>query len=155
MAGIMKVDDTLNSNEGKGFVTINGKTRELFELTKLEAYIELIVSERKMLGHRMVKHKIAGAKGSGSITMYFNNSDILKEVINYIKTGKSPEISIQTYNEDPTSSVGRQEIVLRHVIIAKLLAGKIDIESEDGLTQEADFTFDDVDGLEYFREPNN
>lgn len=151
MGNIMKVDDTLNSNEGKGFVTINGITRELFELKKIEAFIELIVSERKMLGHRMIKHKVAGAKGSGSIEMYFNNSDLLKEVINYIKSGKSPEISIQTYNDDPTSNVGRQEVVLRHVIIAKLLACKLDVESEDGLTQEADFTFDDIDGLEYFK----
>ena len=80
---MLKVENTLNSNEGKGFVTINEKTRELFELTKLEANIELIVSERKILGHRMVAHKVCGAKGSGSITMFFNNSDILKEMINY------------------------------------------------------------------------
>lgn len=151
MSEKMLVNDTLNANEGKGFVTINGKTRELFELKKLEAFIELIVSERKMLGHRMTQHKVVGAKGTGNIAMYFNNSDILKEVINYIKTGKSPDISIQAYNEDPTSSVGRQEVVLRRVIISKLLAILIDAESEDGLTQEADFTFDDIDGLEYFK----
>ena len=152
---MLKVENTLNSNEGKGFVTLNGKTRELFELTKLEANIELIVSERKILGHRMVAHKVCGAKGSGSITMFFNNSDILKEMINYIKTGKSPKISIQMYNDDPTSDIGRQEMVLKDVIIAKLLAGKIDVDSEDGLTQEADFTFDDIDGLEYFKTTEN
>ena len=76
-------------------------------------------------------------------------------MINYIKTGKSPKISIQMYNDDPTSDIGRQEMVLKDVIIAKLLAGKIDADSEDGLTQEADFTFDDIDGLEYFKTTEN
>lgn len=147
---VLNVQDTLNGNEGKGFITLNGKTRELFELTKIEANIELIVSERKILGNRMTQNKVTGAKGTGSITMYFNNAELLKEVQNYLKTGKYPEISIQAYNDDPSSSVGRQEVVLRNVIINKLLAVKIDTDSEDGITQESDFTFGGIDGLKYF-----
>lgn len=85
---MMKVENTLNGNEGKGFVTIDGKTRELFELLKLEANIELIVSERKVLGNRMVQHKVVGAKGTGSITMYFNNAELLKTVQTYLQKVK-------------------------------------------------------------------
>ena len=146
----MKVQDTLNGNEGKVFVTMNGKTRELCELLKLEEYIELNVSERKILGYRMTQNKVCGAKGTGSISMYFNNAELLKEVQNYLKTGQYPEISIQAYVEDKTSTVGRQEVVLRNVIINKLLAIKIDLDSEDGLSDESDFTFGDIDALEYF-----
>lgn len=152
---MMKVENTLNGNEGKGFVTIDGKTRELFELQKLEAFLELIVSERKVLGNRMVQHKVVGAKGTGSITMYFNNAELLKTVQAYIQKGKMPEISIQAYNEDPASSVGRQEIILRDVIISKLLAVKLDGDSEDALTHESDFTFNRMDGLEYFKTVEN
>ena len=152
---MMKVENTLNGNEGKGFVTIDGKTRELFELLKLEANIELIVSERKVLGNRMVQHKVVGAKGTGSITMYFNNAELLKTVQTYLQKGKMPEISIQAYNEDPASHVGRQEMILRDVIISKLLAIKIDGDSEDALTHESDFTFNRMDGLEYFKTVEN
>lgn len=152
---MMKVENTLNGNEGKGFVTIDGKTRELFELQKLEAVIELIVSERKVLGNRMVQHKVVGAKGTGSITMYFNNAELLKTVQTYLQKGKMPEISIQAYNEDPASDVGRQEIILRDVIISKLLAVKLDGDSEDALTHESDFTFNRMDGLEYFKTVEN
>lgn len=152
---MMKVENTLNGNEGKGFVTIDGKTRELFELLKLEANIELIVSERKVLGNRMVQHKVVGAKGTGSITMYFNNAELLKTVQTYLQKGKMPEISIQAYNEDPASNVGRQEMILRDVIISKLLAIKIDGDSEDALTHESDFTFNRMDGLEYFKTVEN
>lgn len=152
---MMKVENTLNGNEGKGFVTIDGKTRELFELQKLEAVIELIVSERKVLGNRMVQHKVVGAKGTGSITMYFNNAELLKTVQTYLQKGKMPEISIQAYNEDPASDVGRQEMILRDVIISKLLAVKLDGDSEDALTHESDFTFNRMDGLEYFKTVEN
>lgn len=152
---MMKVEDTLNGNEGKGFVTIDGKTRELFELLKIEANIELTVAERKIMGSRMVKHKVTGAKGTGSLTMYFNNVELLKLVQNYIKTGKQPKISIQAYNNDPSSSVGKNEVVLRDVIISKLLALKLDADSEDALQQESDFTFDDIDSLEYFKDIYN
>lgn len=152
---MMKVQNTLNGNEGKGFVTIDGKTRELFELQKLEAVIELIVSERKVLGNRMVQHKVVGAKGTGSITMYFNNAELLKTVQTYLQKGKMPEISIQAYNQDPSSDVGRQEMILRDVIISKLLAVKLDGDSEDALTHESDFTFNRMDGLEYFKTVEN
>ena len=152
---MMKVQNTLNGNEGKGFVTIDVKTRELFELQKLEAVIELIVSERKVLGNRMVQHKVVGAKGTGSITMYFNNAELLKTVQTYLQKGKMPEISIQAYNQDPASDVGRQEMILRDVIISKLLAVKLDGDSEDALTHESDFTFNRMDGLEYFKTVEN
>lgn len=148
---LMKVEDTLNGNEGKGFVTINGKTRELFELLKIEANLELTVAERKVMGNRMVQHKVVGAKGTGSLTMYFNNSELLKLVQTYIKTGKQPKISIQAYNNDPSSSVGKNEVVLRDVIISNLLAIKLDADSEDALQHESDFTFDDIDSLQYFK----
>lgn len=145
------VQDTLNGNEGKGYITINGKTRELFELLNLEAKIEMIVSERKVMGNRFTQYKVAGAKGSGNIKMYFNNADLLKEIQNYIKTGFYPQISIQAYIDDATSSVGRQEVVLRDVVINEVLAIKLDAETEDGLTHESDFNFGDIDGLEYFK----
>ena len=99
----------------------------------------------------MAQNKVVGAKGTGSLKMYFNNADLLKEVQNYIKTGKYPDISIQAYVDDKTSSVGRQEVVLRDVIINQLTAIKLDAETEDGLTEESDFTFGDLDGLEYFK----
>lgn len=147
----LTAQDTINGNEGKGYLTINGKTRELFELLNIDARIEMVISERKVMGNRMAQNKVVGAKGTGSLKMYFNNADLLKEVQNYIKTGKYPEISIQAYVDDKTSSVGRQEVVLRNVIINQLTAIKLDAETEDGLTEESDFTFGSLDGLEYFK----
>lgn len=46
-------------------------------------------------------------------------------------------------------------MILRDVIINKLLAIKIDGDSEDALTHESDFTFNRMDGLEYFKTVEN
>ncbi len=148
----MLVNDTLNGNEGKGFITIDGKNRELFELISIEANLELTVSERKIMGSRLTQNKVTGGKGTGNIKMYFNNSDLLKIAKNYINTGKYPEISIQAYVDDKTSSVGKQEVILRNVIIPNLLVIKLDFDSEDGLQFESDFSFGRIDGLSYFKE---
>lgn len=148
----LKGRDTINANEGKGFITVNGKTRELFELLNLDAKYEMIVSERKIMGKRMPQYKVIGAKGTGNIKMYFNNTELLKEVQNFIKTGVYPEISVQAYIEDNTSAYGKNEVVLRNVIINTLSVIKLDAESEDGLSEESDFTFDEVDILQYLEE---
>ena len=73
--------DTVSGHEGKGFITIDGHNREAFGLSKFKTDLELTVSEKRMLGHRMTQHKVTGAKGSGSMTMYHMNS----EMINYAK----------------------------------------------------------------------
>lgn len=144
--------DTINSNEGKGFVTVNGKTRELFELLHLNADLEMVVSERKIMGKRMPQPKVIGAKGTGNIKMYFNNTELLKEIQNFIKTGFYPDISIQAYVNDKTSIYDKHEVVLRSVILNKTALIKLDAESEDGLSDETDFTFGDFEVLQYLKE---
>lgn len=54
-----RLDDTISSHEGKAFATIDGQNRELFELSKLNAQIDLNVISKRMLGHRMTQHKVA------------------------------------------------------------------------------------------------
>lgn len=83
-----RLSDTISSKEGTAIITINGKNRVLFEISSLKAQLDLTVQARRMMGHRMVQHKVVGAEGTGSMTMYFMNSDMLKMAIQYIKSGK-------------------------------------------------------------------
>ena len=73
----------------------------------------------------------------------------------YIKEGKVPQISIQTTNEDPASTVGRRVVVMRNCILAKAPGAYLDDSSEDLNTVDTDFTFDDVDELESYAFPEN
>lgn len=155
MTNYTKLDDTLSGSEGKGFITRGGQNREMFEISKVDAHITLSVTEKKLLGHRMKQHKVNGATGEGSGTFYFMNSDALKEFINYKKNGVYPACTLQFTNEDPQSTVGRQTVTLFHVIFKTIQVAYLEDDSEDPITFDADFTFDDCDCLEAFQLPEN
>lgn len=151
----VQLSDTISSKEGKAFITIDGQNRELFEISSLKAQLDLTIQARNMLGHRMTQHKVVGAEGTGSMTMYFMNSDMLKIAIGYIKDGKIPDIKLQVKNEDNQSTIGKQEIMLTGVLLATIPVTNLDDQSDDPITVDTDFTFDDIDGLSFFELPSN
>lgn len=154
MSDYTRLSDTIAATEGKSYITMNGQNRELFELQSIRAQIDLTVQERRMLGHRMTQHKVVGATGTGSATLYFMNSDHLNQAIQYIKTGSRLPIKVQIKNEDQQSTVGKQEVVLENVIFATIPVAAVE-ESDDPITFDTDFTFDNIDNLESFQLPAN
>mgnify|MGYP004445578887 CR=1 FL=1 len=150
-----RLADTISAKEGKAFITINGQNRELFEIVSIKAQLDLNVQSKRMLGHRMTQHKVIGAEGTGSMTMYFMNSDMLKLALNYIKNGKYGGLKLQVKNQDIQSTVGSQEVVLLNVLLKTIPVASIDAESDDPITVDTDFTFDDIEGLKYFGLPEN
>lgn len=155
MGNYTKISDLVSGNEGSAFITIDGQNRYFFELSKIEASIEFTVIAKKLLGHRMKQHKVVGAEGKGSMTIYNVSPAALAVYQEYIKTGKTPQISIQTTNEDTSSTVGRRTVVMRNIIMAKVPVTNIDDPSEDLNTVDTDFTFDDLDELESYVLPEN
>lgn len=150
-----RLPDTISAHEGKAYITIDGQNRELFEISSLTAQIDLTVQERRMLGHRMTQHKVVGASGTGSMTIYFMNSQMLNQAIQYLRTGNYKGLKIQVKNEDPQSTVGKQEVVLLNVILATIPVTTLDDQSDDPITFDTDFTFDDIEVLEGFKLPEN
>ena len=155
MSNYTRLADTISSKEGKAFITIDGVNRELFEISSLKAQLDLIIQSRRMMGHRMTQHKVTGAEGTGSMTMYFMNSDMLKLAIAYIKQGKYGGLKLQVRNEDAQSTIGAQEVVMLNVLLKTIPVATIHDESHDPITIDTDFTFDDLDGLSYFTLPEN
>ncbi|WMJ90629.1 phage tail tube protein [Anaerocolumna sp. MB42-C2] len=151
----LKLADTISSKEGTAFITIDGKYRELFEISTLKAQIDLTVQARRMLGHRMTQHKVVGAEGTGSMTMYFMNSEMLQVAFNYLKGGDFSNITITVKNEDPQSSIGKQEVTLSNVVLKTIPVTTLDDQSDDPITIDTDFTFDDITGLSSFKLPEN
>lgn len=150
-----RLADTISSKEGKAYITINGVNRELFEISSLKAQLDLTVQARRMLGHRMTQHKVIGAEGTGSMTMYFMNSDMLRLALDYIKNGNYGGIKLQVKNEDKQSTVGAQEVMLLNVILKTIPVVNLDDQSDDPITIDTDFTFDDLEGLSFFNSPEN
>lgn len=151
----VRLKDTISSKEGKAFITIDGQNRELFEISSINAQLDLVIQSKPMLGHRMTQHKVVGAEGTGSMTMYFMNSDMLKMAIAYIKDGSLPDIKLQIKNEGAQSTVGKQDVILLGVLLSTIPVANLDDSSEDPITIDTDFTFDDIEGLSFFDLPSN
>lgn len=151
----VRLADTISSKEGKAYITINGQNRELFEISSLNAQLDLKILARQMMGHRMTQHKVVGAEGTGNMTMYFMNSDMLKLAIAYIKNGSYGGIKLQVKNEDEQSTIGKQEVVLLNVILATIPVATLNDQSDDPITIDTSFTFDDIEGLSFFDLPAN
>ncbi|MDB1956513.1 phage tail tube protein [Clostridium tertium] len=150
-----RLADTISSKEGKAYININGSNRELFEIVSLKAQLDLTVQSKRMMGHRMTQHKVIGAEGTGSMTMYFMNSDMLRLALDYIKNGKYGGLKLQVKNEDEQSTVGTQEVLLLNVLLKTIPVAVLDADSDDPVTIDTDFTFDDIEGLNYFDLPEN
>lgn len=155
MGNYTKIADLVTGSEGSAFITMDGQNRYFFELSKIEADIEFTVIAKKLLGHRMKQHKVVGAEGKGSMTIYNVSPAALAAYQQWIKEGKVPTISIQTTNEDAAATIGRRTVVMRNVILAKVPVVSLDDESEELSTTETDFTFDDIDDLESYVLPEN
>lgn len=139
----MEYADAIIGKEGKIFMTISGKTREIGELVSLEAKVELTTTDIKVVGRRMVGKKVTGANGSGSIKFHFIQGALREITANYLKTGVYPIIDIQAINDDPSVKGSRIVHNLKGCIFSNNLLNKIDADTDDAVLEESDFTFND------------
>ena len=148
----LKAGDTISGQEGRAYATINGQVEEMFYIRTLEATIEKQKTEVRTLGRRGVQHKASGWTGSGTMTIYYVTTLFRQLMLDYIKNGRDIYFDVTIVNEDPTSSIGRQTVVLKNVNLDSVMAARLDTETEV-LDEEISFTFDDVDIMDSFTNP--
>ncbi|MGH2080076.1 phage tail tube protein [Aerococcus urinaeequi] len=148
----LQAGDTISGREGTAFVTIDGQNFAMFELKNITATVELAKTEVNTLGKRTTQQKVTGASGTGSMTIHKVTSRYAKIGIDYIKSGRVPNITIKITNNDPQSTIGRQTTLLKNVIFDSVIIASLDVDAEI-LEEDADFTFDDAELLEAFKQP--
>lgn len=148
----LRAGDTISGQEGRAIAVIDGNIENLFFIKTLEATFEKTKTEVKALGHRGVQHKGTGWSGSGSMTLYYVSSLFRKLALKYAKEGKDTYFNATIENDDPTSTIGKQTIVLYNCNIDSTIIAKLDTDS-DVLEEDIDFTFDDFDILDSFGQP--
>jgi hypothetical protein len=146
----MRAEDVISGKMGKCYATINGNVEEMLYVKNIEASVEKNKGEVPVLGRTGMQHKAGGWNGTGSMTIYYTTSIFRKMMIEYVKTGKDTYFDLIIENEDPTSSIGKQIIVLKGVNLDSVIVSKLDVESEQ-LDEEISFTFQDVDMDEEFK----
>lgn len=148
----LRAGDTISGQEGKATSVIDGNVQDMFYVKTLEATFEKTKAEVKTLGKRGTQHKGTGWSGAGSMTIYYVTSIFREMALKYAKTGKDTYFNITIVNDDPTSTIGKQTVVLYNCNIDSVILAKLDTDS-DTLDEDIDFTFDDFDILDSFGNP--
>lgn len=151
--GYMNERDAISGKQATAYATINGRVEELFYAKTLEATIEKNKADVPILGRTSVGKKAAGWSGSGTLTVYYITSLFRKLTEEYIKTGRDFYFDLMVVNEDPSSTVGKQTVMLKNCNLDSVIAAKFDASSDDMLEEELAFTFDGYELNDEFSAP--
>ncbi len=146
---IMHAKDAISASLAECVVEMDGKRYNFMQAIDIEAKMKKTKKKVPILGKTGGGNKATGWEGSGKAKFYYNTSVFRKIAIDYINTGKDIYFDMIIRNEDPTSEVGAQTIILKDCnmdesILAKLKAG------DDTLDEDFSFTFEGVEMPEAF-----
>ena len=141
---LMKSKDTVAATLATCFITIGNRRYEFMQAINLEAKYEKTKTTVPILGKTGQGNKATGWKGTGSAKFHFNTS-IFREIMQkYKDSGEDIYFDIQVTNEDPTSAVGHQTVILKDCNINSGILVAFDASGEY-LEDNFDFTFDDFE----------
>ena len=140
----LKAWDAINGATGRCVATINGSVEDMIYVKNIKAKVEKTKSEIKVLGQTGAKHKATGWRGTGSMKMYYCTSKFREMMVKYIDESVDTYFEMLIENEDPSSEIGRQTVILNQVNINTVDIAKIDIDSTE-LDEEIEFTFNGVE----------
>lgn len=148
----LRAGDTISGQEGKATMKVNNSLVDMFYIKSIEATFNKTKTEIKTIGKNAVQYKGVGWAGAGSLTMFYITTAFRKMALDFVKNRKDTYFTITVTNEDPSSTVGKQTVVLYNCNIDSTILAKIDTDS-DALDEEIPFTFDDFDILDSFGNP--
>lgn len=146
---VMNAKDSVSASLAECFVTIEGRRLNFMQAINVEANFEKTKTAVPILGKTGKGNKSTGWSGSGSATFHYNTSIFRKLMQRYKDTGEDIYFDMQVTNEDPTSSVGRQTVILKDCNIDGGVLAKFDADGEY-LDEDMDFTFEDFEMPEEF-----
>ena len=149
MANIMKAKGAVAASLAECYVTIDGNRYNFMHAINLEATVEKTKTEVPILGKTGKGNKASGWKGTGSATFHYNTSVFRELLTKYKNSGEDTYFDIMVINEDKTSAVGRQTVILKDCNVDGGVLAKFDTEAEY-LDEEMDFTFEDWEIPEKF-----
>lgn len=138
----MQAKDAVSAKLAQCFVTVNGKRYNFMQMIDFEAKFERTKTEVPILGQTGTGNKSSGWKGTFSGTAHYNQSIFRQMMLDYKKTGIDQYFEIQVTNEDPTSSVGKQTIILTGCNLDGGTLAKFDADGEY-LDEDINGTFED------------
>lgn len=149
LSGTMNAWDAISSAMAECYVTIDGKRYKFMQAIGLEAKLTKNKMQVPVLGRMGRGNKGVGWSGSGKATFHYNTSLFRELLYRFKERGEDMYFDIQVTNEDPTSSVGRQTVILKDCNLDGGVLAKFSAEDEY-LAEEIRFTFEDFEIPEKF-----
>ena len=149
MAIQMNAKDSVSASLAECFITIDGERYNFMQLISFESKWNVNISEIPILGKVGKGHKPTYGSGEWSGTAHYNQSVMREMMLRYKTEGYMQYFDIQVTNEDPTSAVGRQTIILKDCLVEGGILAKFDADSEYQ-DEELSGTFEDWDMPEKF-----
>lgn len=149
MAIKMNAKDSVSASLAECYITIDGERYNFMQLISFESKWNVNITEIPILGQVGKGHKPTYGSGEWSGTAHYNQSVIRDMMLRYKNEGYMQYFDIQVTNEDPTSAVGRQTIILKDCLAEGGILSKFDADSEY-LDEDLSGTFEDWDMPERF-----
>jgi len=150
MSTTMNGRDAVSGSMGRCFVTIEGNRYLLMQVISVKAEMEKTKTKVPIMGRSGKGNKATGWEGSGSAKLHYNSSLFRELLLKYQNTGEDIYFDMQLVNEDPTSMVGRQTVILKGCNIDGGTLASIDADAEY-LEDEFDLTFESFEIPEKFK----
>lgn len=139
----MSSQDAVSASLGECFIEMPDNRRYKFmSAINIEAKMEKNKAEIPILGKTGKGNKSTGWTGTGSATFHYNTSLFREIMQEYKDSGKDIYFDMVITNNDSSTNVGSQIIILKNCNIDSIILAKLDADGEY-LDEEFDFTFDD------------
>lgn len=140
MAQTMQARNAPSSKLAECFITIDGLRYNFMSAINVEVNFEKNKVEIPILGRMNRGNKSAGSKITGSAEFHKNTSVWNEIAYKFQETGEDLYFDMQITNEDPTTEIGRQTIILYDCNFDTVTLAAFDADSDDVLTESLDFT---------------
>lgn len=140
MAQTMHARNAVSAKMAECYVTVRGNRYNFMSAINLEATIEKIKTQVPILGRTTKGNKSVGAEIKGSAEFHLNTSIWRELAYEFQETGEDIYFDIQVTNEDPTTEIGRQTVILCDCNLDSTILAAFDADSDDVLTESTDFT---------------
>lgn len=147
---IIEYGDVISGKMGAVFMKMDGQNIPMGSLKKITATMTKKKSELPRLGTTASMNRTTGWSGKGEGTTYYGSSKFLKMANEFNSQGKDIYVDILVTNDDPTSNRGIQSVLLKACNFDDIVLASLDIDSDDPLETDLNFTFDDFEVLSMF-----
>jgi hypothetical protein len=142
MAQTMSARNAVSAKMAECYITIDGNRYNFMSAINVEVNFEKEKIEIPILGRMNKGHKASGSTITGSAEFHLNTSIWRELAYKFQNEGIDTYFTMEIINNDPTTDLGAQAIILYDCNFDSVTLAAFDADSDDILTETLDFTAD-------------